>query len=197
MKRMFSFSTPPKAGFFVASNFKFANAVFNNQFYSMKGGQVAIVVAVAIGLILLSTKTANAGPVDLSSLNDQFGSDRVQRLQNVQNVLSANGLSDLQIKLLLAQILQETGLFTNVWNQNATDNLNNYAGISSNGNLKSYPNIQAFVADYLRVLNLPNAYPIDAVSVSDFNTRLKMNGYYTDSATTYGNNLNYYFNILG
>lgn len=97
---------------------------------------------------------------------------------------------------MLCQILQETGLFTSNPNYNATDNDLNYAGISSGGNLKQYNSISDFVTDYIRVLNLPPNTPIDATSITDFNTRLKANGYYTDSATTYGNNLNAYYNIL-
>lgn len=159
----------------------------------MKGQGVIIgIAAVLLFVLLTSAKPA----IDLSPLSGQFGADNVARLQSVANALSANGISGDTLKYCLAQILQETGLFTNNPNYVATDQRNNYAGISSGSGYKVYNNVNDFVVDYLRVLNLPNAYPIDAVSIDDFNQRLKLNGYYTDSAVTYGNNLNYYFNLL-
>jgi hypothetical protein len=159
----------------------------------MKGQTIAVIAG---GILLLLLVSKRAGAVDLSSLNDQFDAGRVARLQGVANELSARGITGDTLKFLLAQILVETGLFTNVANMNAVDNLNNYAGISSNGQLRAYGTISDFVDDYLRVLNLPNNYPIQATDINDFNARLKANGYYEDSATTYGNNLVYYFNLL-
>lgn len=165
----------------------------------MNGKEIALIAGAALLLILITSSSANASTdIDMDGLANQFGAERVQRLQSLINAMSAAGMSPMQIKFALAQCLQETGLFTDSWNTHATDVLNNYAGISnSDGSLKAYTSIPAFVSDYIRVLSLPNNYPIQANSISDFNTRLKANGYYTDSAVTYGNNLNYYFNLLG
>lgn len=158
----------------------------------MKSSTVIIAGGLLVLLLFISTPKA----VDLSSLSDSYGSDNTQRLQNVGNVIAGYGISGDTLRYMLAQILQETGLFTSNPNYHATDDLNNYAGISSNGSLKGYNSINDFVTDYIRVLSLPNNYPIQATSITDFNNRLYANGYYTDSPTTYGNNLTYYFNLL-
>lgn len=162
----------------------------------MKGQQIALLAGAAAVLLILTSAKSASGPVDLSSLQGSFDADKIQRLQNVENALSGFGLTTEQMKYLLSQILQETGLFTDVWNQHATDDLNNYAGISPGGTLKAYPDLNSFATDYIRVLSLPNSYPILAVSIDDFNNRLKANGYYTDSSGTYGANLDYYYNLL-
>lgn len=163
----------------------------------MKGQQIVIYGGIIVLFMLLSGFAKSSGAVDLSGLIAQYGSDNVQRLQNVTNVLSTSGLSVEQLKYLLAQILVETGLFTGNPNYHATDTLNNFAGISnSDGSLKQYASINDFVTDYLRILNKAPFYPIEAITVDDFNARLKGNHYYTDSETTYGNNLNYYYSLL-
>lgn len=158
-----------------------------------------IFVGIAIaGLLLLSNSasaTNTSSPiVDLSNLDE--GADNIARLQNLEDTLQQNNLTDLQIKMMLAQALQETGLFTNNANYNATDNLNNYAGISNpDGSLMSFPDLQTFVTKWISVLSYNND-PLGATNIVDFNNRLKANGYYTDSQTTYGNNLQIYFNEL-
>ena len=162
----------------------------------MKGQQIVLYGGIILLFILLSGFTESSS-VDLSGLVAQFGADNVQRLQNVANVLSGQGLTSEQVKYCLAQILQETGLFTGNPNYHATDALNNYAGISnSDGSLKQYSSINDFVTDYIRVLNLSPYYPIEAITIGDFNARLKGNNYYADSETTYGNALNYYYDLL-
>lgn len=165
----------------------------------MKSPNLIYIGAGVLALILILKSTGSSAAtysgLDLSYLSD-YGSDDVSRLQSVENELASRGLSDLQIKMMLAQILQETGIFTDQANYNAVDNLHNFAGISSNGHLRAYNSVSDFVDDYLRVLNLGGNPPLEAGSIADFNNRLKANGYYTDSKTTYGNNLNYYFNLL-
>lgn len=153
--------------------------------------------ALFLVLFLKSTiSTAAVSTFDLSSFNDTYGSDNVARLQTVLNALAQAGYSGLVLQMMLSQILQETGLFTSNPNYNATDNDNNYAGISSGGSLKAYNSVNDFVTDYVRVLSLGSNPPIQATDIVDFNNRLKANGYYTDSQTTYGNNLITYFNLL-
>lgn len=162
----------------------------------MKSNQLLIGGAAVLALVLLS-KNSYATGIDFNGLSQRFNQADVDRLQKVANALARAGVDPIMLKMMLAQILHETGLFTqNNANRHAVDDLNNYAGISRNGQLKSYPTVDAFVADYLRVLNLPSHYPIEAVNLNDFNNRLKANGYYTDSITTYGNALNYYHNLL-
>jgi hypothetical protein len=154
-----------------------------------------------IGFFVLLLMKANTGSAasstfNLSSFNGSYGSNNTARLQNALNALAAQNLSSLQLQMMLAQVLQETGLFTDSPNYNATDNDNNYSGISSGGSLKQYGSANDWATDYIRVLSMGNNPPINATNISDFNTYLYANGYYTDSPTTYGNNLTYYFNLL-
>jgi hypothetical protein len=165
----------------------------------MNSRTLAYIGGAALLLYLLSQSSsagaANSTIVDLSQFDNSYGADNVQDLQNLLNVLAVNGLTPLQIKMMLSQALQETGLFTNVTNYTAVGN-NNFAGISnSDGSLKTYPDIQTFVNEWINILSSRND-PLDATNISDFNTRLYANGYYTDSPTTYGNNLTAYFNLL-
>jgi hypothetical protein len=149
------------------------------------------------GLALLAVVLMSAGNtsgIDLSGLGD---AGAISRLQGVLNALASQGATTQQLKFMAAQMLQETGLLTDNPNYHATDTLLNYAGISSNGSLRGYNSLSDFATDYISVLSQGPNYPIQASSISDFNTRLKANGYYTDSAVTYGNNLNYYYNLLG
>lgn len=163
----------------------------------MKGSQLAIIGGLALLLVFIAGgASANNTTVDLSSLSDTYGAGNVQRLQNLLNALGAAGLTSEQIRYMLSQALVETGLFTSNPNYNATDNDNNFAGISSGGNLKAYSNINAFVSDWINVLSQSPNYPIQATSITDFNNRLKANGYYTDDINTYGNNLTLYYNLL-
>lgn len=158
-------------------------------------GKALLIGAAILAVIILTSATGNTGPVDLSSLVNTYGADKVQRLQNLQNALAAAGLNNLQIRLLMAQCLFETGLFTSVWNQNATDNLNNWAGISPGGSLGSYPDINTFVAAYIALLQR-GADPLDATDINDFNNRLVANGYYTENPSVYLAGITQYFNML-
>lgn len=162
----------------------------------MKGSTIAVIGGIALVILLVSRSPANANPVDLSGLVGTYGADKVQRLQNLESALAAQGLTNWQIKYALAQSLFETGLFTGVWNQNATDNLNNWAGISnSDGSLKSYPDVQSFVAEYIPLLQ-KGTDPIDAPTLAEFSQRLAANGYYAEDPSVYLNGLTQYYNLL-
>lgn len=165
-------------------------------FIIVKTNDILIIGGGVLALMLLS-KNSFATGVNFDSLKSKFNHDDVYRLQVVAEALARAGVDTGRIKMMLAQILHETGIFTdNNKNHRATDQLNNYAGISKNGQLKGYNTVDDFVVDYLRVLNLPSHHPIEATNITDFNDRLKANGYYTDSKSNYGNALNYYYNLL-
>lgn len=139
---------------------------------------------------------------DLSQLDNQYGAQNVQRLTNLYYVVSNSvdpvtglSLTAFQQQLLLAQALQESGLFTDNPNYKNVDQLNNYAGITRNGNYVSYPNLKSFVTDWLNILSTNNQ-PIEAITVPDFVTRLKANNYFTDNINTYMSNVQTYYNIL-
>jgi hypothetical protein len=156
-----------------------------------------VYVGIGIAALLLFSKNASAstGNFDLSPLNDQYGADNVQRLNNLLAVLLTKGLSDEQIKFLLAQALHETGLFGNNPNYLSIDTRHNYAGISHGGSISYYDSIDSFVDDWLTVLN-KGALPLNASSATDFGNRLKQNGYYEDSSANYDAALNAYYNLL-
>ncbi len=166
----------------------------------MKRNNLLLFAGMGIAVFFIArSKNASAATydgIDLNRLAD-YGNDDVHRLSILADELESRGLSDLQIKMLLSQALQETGIFTdNSANYNAVDNLHNYAGISYNGQLAHYNNVSAFVDDWLRVLQKGSNPPLYANNITDFNNRLKANGYYTDSQSTYGKNLTYYYNLL-
>ncbi len=155
-----------------------------------------LIAGVVVAGILLMSMSGNA--VDLSYLTASYDAADVARLQRAANALASQGISGDLLNYCLAQVLQETGIFTNGYqNYTATDTRNNFSGITnSDGSYRVYNSANDWAADYVAILNHGPNYPADAVSISDFNNRLKANNYYTDSAATYGANLNYYYNIL-
>lgn len=154
-----------------------------------------VIGGVLMAVFIFSSFSSNNGSLDLTVFDDVKGSDDVERLNKVYRQLSNRGLSDEQILFCLAQILVETGLFTDSPNYIAVDQRLNYAGITRNGQYEWYNSVSDFVDDYLAIISKNND-PLDATDITDFNNRLKANGYYTDSKTTYGNNLKYYYNYL-
>lgn len=147
--------------------------------------------------------------LNLPALSPTYGADNVQRLINLYSALAnqadpitGNPLTATQIQLLLSQALWETGLFTDNPNLKNIDQDHNYAGINSHGNFSGdssnyaiYPDIPAFVTDWLNVLS-HGTQPIEANTPSDFVTRLKSNGYFTDAYNTYYTGVNAYYNLL-
>lgn len=172
----------------------------------MKSNAIIIVAIGVVFLMFLSGNASGAGIAEFSGLVDIYGADKISRLQALYNAMQGKGLTGLQIKMMLSQAMHETGLLTtnpDLANYNLMDNQNNFAGIRVNsrypqdpGNgYADYPDLDAFVNDWITILTFNNE-PINAYSITDFNTRLKANGYYTDNSQTYGNDLNQYFNLL-
>jgi hypothetical protein len=157
-----------------------------------------VVIGLGIAaLLLFMSMSSNNTEVDLSSLNDSYGADKVARLQTLLNALSGRGLTHQQILFLLSQALVETGLFNDYYNANAVENDNNYAGLSSGGSLVVYPTVSAFVDAWLSPVYLDKgSYPLQATSIDDYAVRLKTNGYFTDDLYTYQYNLEQYYNLL-
>lgn len=151
-----------------------------------------------LALVLISNRGQAADvstPIDVNELSGYGSLDDLKRLKSLYTALQDQGLTEYQIQLLLAQALHESGLFTSVANYNNL-NKNNWGGIRRNGAYVSYPNVSAFVDDWLNVINRYNSDPLSATSVSDYAHRLKQGGYYEDSESNYYQNLNYYFNLL-
>jgi hypothetical protein len=158
--------------------------------------QPFIWIAIGVGVLLLISNTASATPlIPLTSLSDQYGADAVNRLQSIENQLQQRGLTAQQIKFALSQILFESGLFTDVANYPLM-NQNNYAGLTTtSGGYASYNSIADFTDAYLGFLT-KGAAPIDAMSLTDFNSRLVANHYYTENPEIYYNGLLTWYNVL-
>jgi hypothetical protein len=155
-----------------------------------------IIALVAFGIILYNS-AKNAGEVtqyfDFNKLTNDAGD--LKRLNNLYNVLMQQGLTEMQMQLLLSQMLFETGLLTNSANYNNIDNRNNWAGITHNGTYVTYASLQDFFNEYLQVLSKGTA-PLEAKNVYDFNDRLYSNHYYTENKNVYENGLKNYFHQL-
>lgn len=161
---------------------------------------VIVGLAVLAFLLLTSAKQNNS----LSTLNfdalKQAGYDSgdVDLLNEIYTALVNNGsLTDQQLMYCLAQIIHETGLFTDVTNYNAIQQRHNWAGLTGINGYIVYPNDNAFVNDYLssKFLN-KGSYPLNANNLTDFANRLKSNNFYTDTVTNYLNGLNNAMTIL-
>lgn len=158
-----------------------------------------IVIGIGAGLYFLLSDGLNGGngSLNLDLLTDQYGTAKVSRLKSLLSELDTFNLTLEQKKYLLSQAIHETGLFTSNPNYNAIDNRRNWAGLMLNGAYKVYNNLHDFIASWISPVYLnKGSFPLQASSIDDFNTRLKANGYYTDSVVTYGNALRKYYNIL-
>lgn len=144
----------------------------------------------------LKSSSLPQGDLNLSSLQDGYGSDAVNRLNQLYAAMLNNGWTTQQCLYGLSQILHESGLFTSLANYNLMDNYHNYAGLTSiSGGYASYNSIPDFVNDYENFLT-KGANPLGASNLMDFNNRLVTNHYYTDSPQTYYNDLSNYYNLL-
>jgi len=58
-----------------------------------------------------------------------------------------------------------------------------------------FASLKDWLTDYLRILNRAPNYPLKATSLTDYVTRLKSNGYFTDSAQNYLKGLAKYLRV--
>jgi hypothetical protein len=147
----------------------------------MKGNAPFIWLGAGILALLLVSGAANAntvnGDLDLSSLESDYGSDAVNRLNSIYAQLLSRGYSTQQILYMLSQILFESGMFTPSGGNQGLMNQNNYAGLTVvGGGYASYPSVSAFIDAYLGFMT-KGSDPVDANSLNDFNNRLVQNGY--------------------
>lgn len=176
-----------------------------------------VYVLIAIGLIAVLSSFGNAnGVLNLAALDpDTYGQQNIQRLINLYNsILRASDpntgqpLSTNQQLLMLSQALVETGLFTASPNYNLMDNYNNFAGIKANsrysagsgGVFAAYPSLDAFVQDWLTVLNFNSSGTgpaIEASTPDDFINHLLANGYIVQGDLgAYSSALPAYYSLL-
>lgn len=155
---------------------------------------------IAVIALIISNKSnaEEGGSLNIGSLigfNGYATPEAVARIQAIYDELASRGYTTEQLLWMLSQICFESGIFTNVANYSLM-NKNNYAGLTNvGGGYASYPSIAAFCDAYIGFLT-KRANPIGASSLTDFNNRLRQNGYYTENPEVYYNGLETYYNIL-
>ena len=144
----------------------------------------------------------------------KYGAIKAGKLNQVYDAMVKAGLPINAIKLAVAQVMHETGVFSG--KQRATS-FNNYSGITYSGTKEQlntgakksplelpeakgvyyaqYPNAVAWAKDYIRIISR-NTKPIQASTPADFAYRLKQNKYYTDTLENYTKNITFYYNFL-
>lgn len=181
--------------------------------------KVVITVALVAVILLFSLQSEAAGKTTVmksfSNLNSKYGAARVAMLGNAYDALQAAQFPPQKIKLALAQVMLETGVFGP--GSHIDSELNNYSGImwinkpavqlnatkglpfpKKEGNYfyAHFKTPADWARDYLRIINRPPNYPINATSPADFAKRLKDNKYYTSSLIDYTKNVSYFYNLL-
>lgn len=153
------------------------------------------------------------------SLSKKYGIEKSKILTKIYDALKIYGLPVNTIKLALAQVMHETGVFSD---KQKASKVNNFSGIVysgsadqiKNGAIRSnialpkreqngkttiyyaqFPSVLNWSKEYLRILS-KGVKPIQAISPDDFAIRLKKNNYYTDSVENYKKNINFYYNFL-
>lgn len=164
-------------------------------------GNVAVIAIVGIGLLLMVGATSKAaaaaqgGFLSFDNLADQYGSQTTSILVSIYNELIIRGYTETQILFMLSQILFESGLFTDVANWRLIQQ-NNFAGLTRvSGGYAAYNTISDFVDAYDGFLT-KGADPLAASNLSDFNSRLVANHYYTENPAVYYNGLLHNYNVL-
>lgn len=156
----------------------------------MKSNNTIIIVGLAaLAFFVFTSASSNADNAqsdmfDFTQLDDE--PDDLARINNMYSVLIQQGLTNLQVQLLLAQMFLETGILnTSGTNYTAIDQLNNWSGIGGTGHLVSFPDLQSFFNYYLgpAVLNKGPGWPLQASDTYDFVIRLNQNGYFGANRT--------------
>lgn len=165
-----------------------------------------ILILLSIGALLLMAKKGKAMAKKLTFT--KFKNTVANKLLSIQNYLIDLGLNDLQLRLVLAQVLYETGQFTS--KSKIAELNNNFSGIkyickptiqknATKGSqvppnerltpdtcinyYAKFPSYKDWAIDYIRILSLKRqkntlGRPIDAENAADFVARLGQNGYF-------------------
>jgi len=169
--------------------------------------------------LLFISKTFNSDQLRrkkmiFEAIYKKYGANRLGKFAKVYEALESLKLSDLQFKLALIQIMQETGVFAStskVYDLNTNASGITFSGseaqlktgaikgslrpTNEGGNYAKYPTLRAWAVDYLRILN-KGVFPLTAKTPLEFAQKLKQNKYYTDSVENYSKNLNFYYNLI-
>lgn len=168
----------------------------------------AIIVFLGLTILIKNPKML------LDAMLIKYGKDKRDKFAKVYNAIISLPISKTTIKMVLAQILTETGVFSS--SSNVFDLNNNASGILytgskgqiANGATKGskrmsieggyyakFDTLQNWAKEYYRVLNR-GAMPLKAIDINDFAVRLKQNNYFTAPLKEYQKNLVFYNNYL-
>ena len=144
----------------------------------------------------------------------KYGTDKRDKLIKVIDALNTLPISKTQLKLLIAQVMNETAMFSST--SNVFDLNNNASGILYTGSTGQKANgakqgskrmsieggyyakfdtLNNWAKEYYRVLNR-GALPLRATSAKDFAIRLKQNNYFTAPVSEYSKNLVFFHDYL-
>ena len=123
-----------------------------------------------------------------------------------------NNVNPVIIPYIIAQMILETGYFTNTsfikdrnpggitWNQNYLKRLGTSKGsarpLKEGGVYVHFDNFDTAIKDYLRIINKSPGLPVSATSPADFAHRLKINNYYKAAESDYVNTINSVYNRI-
>lgn len=176
----------------------------------MKKEYFLIGIVLYLGYIIGAKKIK----MNLDIIKQKFGTLRTTKFEKVYNALKNLPLNDIQFKLILAQVLYETGFFSST--SNVFDLNNNASGIIYTGSkdqLKNnatkgskrmkieggyyakFPTLTDWANEHFRVLNR-KTMPLSANDTNDFVNRLKQNNYFTGNENNYKKGVTMYYNII-
>lgn len=175
---------------------------------------IALVAIAFAALFAFSQKARDELASVFSGLSQWFDQTTIAKIYLAYQALKNVGLSGVQLKLALCQVMYETGAFSA--KSDAANNDNNYTGIVWINNPAIQKNatqggpadtagyywahfktVNDWAVDYDRIVNRGPNYPIDnATDPNTFAQLLSQNGYYTGSETNYAGGLLHYWNIF-
>ena len=176
-------------------------------------GILALLLIVADKSIASPSGASPSGSsVNFASLVPVLGTSAVSVLTNVSNALLAAGMPANVLYFALSQVLYETAAFSSnlstddnnysgiIFINDDTTQLNSYQGLPFPGSNSYYYagfySVKDWATDYMRVIELGTADPLQSSTVNDFATALKQNNYYTQDEPTYAAGMQHYYNLL-
>ena len=173
-------------------------------------------ILLSAGLIFLYMKSQAFTAKAKGAITNSFTafSDPVRlKLLQVNDALNSAGFSDPGKTFALSQVLHETGSFTSR-SKVAREN-NNFSGIiwinkpgiqknairgtarskKEGGYYAKFNTAADWAADFKRLLSMKNK-PLQAITLTDYVTRLHNNKYFTAPVKTYLSGMQKYYNLL-
>jgi len=162
---------------------------------------VFLILLIMVPILLTKNKVSNtaASIIDQVVGRIRLGAKQLERATRAGQALKAAGATGPQLSYLIPQIAWETGHFQS----KVMDIDNNFSGIKyehqngatpgspapKNEGPKPYAHFNSpedWAKDHLRILRkVGKARPLEATSLQDYVSRLKRNGYFTDTEANY------------